>query len=71
MRKTPTWMKVAPILGLGLFIVVVAIRFMLASLDVQGDLHVLDSITSLAIGETGRLEILPPRHWNRKSSSWK
>jgi 7,8-dihydropterin-6-yl-methyl-4-(beta-D-ribofuranosyl)aminobenzene 5'-phosphate synthase len=59
MRKIPNWIKVAPILGLGLFALVVIVRLLLASFEVRNDLQALDAVTPMTVGETSRLEILP------------
>ena len=59
MKKIPKWIKVAPIVVLVIFGVVVFGRLQLAAAEVQQDLNMLKTTTPLDIGETTALEILP------------
>jgi 7,8-dihydropterin-6-yl-methyl-4-(beta-D-ribofuranosyl)aminobenzene 5'-phosphate synthase len=59
MKKITTWLKVAPLVGLALFALVVAVRLAAAQAHVQSDRDALRTAAPLSIGETSTLKILP------------
>jgi 7,8-dihydropterin-6-yl-methyl-4-(beta-D-ribofuranosyl)aminobenzene 5'-phosphate synthase len=59
MKTTRRLFLLLPLAGLAVFAAIVLIRLLVASVNVQSDLHSLTSVTPVEIGETSTLEILP------------
>jgi 7,8-dihydropterin-6-yl-methyl-4-(beta-D-ribofuranosyl)aminobenzene 5'-phosphate synthase len=59
MRSVKKWLTRLPLVGLGVFALVIFVRLQLASSEVRNDMQALTLVTPLEIGETSTLEVLP------------